>query len=483
MNEQQWDQYMHNTLRSDEHHKLPHIVRQRVDETLASLSELPMKGLANKHNRLSKLVSSIACVLIVITFSFSYLSPAVAKYLSQLPVIGSAFEWAGDEGMKSSVKNNLIDAIGQSVEDQGITITLDQVMFDGTRLVFGLIHEEGLILDVRYPNQWVKVNGNDLNAGISGGSKQIPGGLMATVYHYMPVSPLPDEFELTYIIDEVQRVNNNLSERVRGKWQFSTHVSKITEGVITRSFNPPLTKSYEGTTISITEVTSTPITTEVIFDMIKAEKFEQGNTIRIEEPANYVHNALEFALMSEQGLYLEPLSSQGSWDIQTGPAAHYSALFAPLTSPSKLITFQTVESSHPLRKVDDSYEGEFDYVSTFEPKVNYMELSNAFPLTLQQGAAGHITFHSIEHTSEQTIVDFEVIGNDPNNQMSVWWIENEQGERYTFDRYDQIRISEQKYAFRAMLPPMDLSNKLKIATTEVKAPHVLKELEFQIPLD
>jgi hypothetical protein len=28
------------------------------------------------------------------------------------------------------------------------------------------------------------------------------------------------------------------------------------------------------------------------------------------------------------------------------------------------------------------------------------------------------------------------------------WIGNEQGERYEFDRYDQTRISEHKYAFR-----------------------------------
>jgi hypothetical protein len=77
---------------------LPPIVKERMDQTLASLPE--------KHHRFSMrraAWSGAAAVALLIggTIAAGFVSPTMAQALKRIPLIGTVFETVGDYGLKT----------------------------------------------------------------------------------------------------------------------------------------------------------------------------------------------------------------------------------------------------------------------------------------------------------------------------------------------------------------------------------------------
>ena len=86
---------------------------------------------------------SLAFCLII---GSAFVSPAMAKVLSNIPGFNSVFEFAGDRGLKIASEKGLSDTIEQTVTDQNISLTFQDVFFDGTRLSLGYIQENARYL-------------------------------------------------------------------------------------------------------------------------------------------------------------------------------------------------------------------------------------------------------------------------------------------------------------------------------------------------
>ena len=68
-------------------------------------------------------------------------SPVMANIVSQIPIIGSIFNASGDIGLKQVGEMGLTQTVGQSKVMGDMTITIDEVYYDGTRFTIGYSFE------------------------------------------------------------------------------------------------------------------------------------------------------------------------------------------------------------------------------------------------------------------------------------------------------------------------------------------------------
>ena len=154
------------------------------------------------------------------------------------------------------------------------------------------------------------------------------------------------------------------------------------------------------------------------------------------------------------------------------------ALFEPISPDSKMAVLHVFEETYHLVKV-----GEGSYRSKFPPEIDYYEIAGSYPLTAKQGNAGEITFHRIEFYPDKTMITFSVQGLDPHTQDGAWWIEDEAGNKYSFDRYDLIRLNDFPFTYEVALPALDPGAGLKLAVIQLQAPKLIQELEIPISLE
>lgn len=88
--------------------------------------------------------ASVASVLLISgVLGSGFISPAMAEVLSKVPLIGYVFDKsdATDAGLRQASKNGFSHEINKSVTDQGINVTLTEMVNDATRLNIAAVFE------------------------------------------------------------------------------------------------------------------------------------------------------------------------------------------------------------------------------------------------------------------------------------------------------------------------------------------------------
>ncbi|WP_239617109.1 DUF4179 domain-containing protein [Cohnella mopanensis] len=474
MNEQLWGRKIQSELDSSSI-ALPALVRDRMDGVYSQLPDF-----ATKRANRKRILWASACVILLLAgiFAMGFVSPAMAKVLRQIPVIGSAFQTVGDAGIQHAVERGLASTVDQTVEDEGVAVTLDQVIYDGTRLSIGILHSSDITILIPGSSEMIRADGREINASMGGSTKALADGMTATIYKFTPTEPLPERFKLDFHFNEVSMNKDGRSEKIAGNWWFTTPVVKITEGVTVTPFDPPLIREHDGIRIAVTEVTTTPLTTQVAFELVEPAMFDSMLPGREVVPKGeiVVDHRLDYELLDSNGLSLEPLSM--SWSQKAGEPAKVVALFAPVTMDVQSFTLRTIDRVDKMRSRGD---GSFDGAST--PQISYAELPLDTPISVKQGEAGEIVFKSILFEKDQTWIEYEVRGTEPYIQDGAWWLENDEGEQYRFDRYDRTRVSQDSYDYKVKLPAIPSNESLKVAVYQIKSDERKKQLDIQLPLN
>lgn len=490
---------------SDE--RLPDEVRQRLDDTYASLPERR----ARRWRKPFAYVTASAAIVLLATVVIGFVSPTMAQVLSRIPFVGSVFEAAGDAGLQISSREGLATVVNQTAIDQGIEITMNEVIYDGIRLSVGFVHDRSLGLQFTPRLGSLEIDGNPLIYSMGGVTKALPSNRKATVFKFTPSEPLPEQFTMTLQLDAVELTEGGERIVVDGNWRFETEVNRLREGIIARVFDDPPEKTDGQVIVRVREVMFTPITTMVSFDWI--EPWEEpaldmgmppppdaesplpsvptlepgaltapppppGTPEEFSEPEWKTEERVSYELIDERGLQLEPFSFEGRGQVEDGRMIHrYTALFAPTDADAQFLVFRPVKERIELKRT-----GPGSYKNAEEPRHHEASLPTKWPLVLSQGDAGSLTIHEIVFADDQTVVEYEVHGKNPYVQDGAFWLEDSAGNSFRFDRYDQERTSLDRYAYRAVLPPIAEREGLVIKTVELNAPEPMADLEFRLPL-
>ncbi len=473
MSEQHWDQTIRNAIHQapDE---LPSVVREKLEATYRQLPQ------STRYSRVGKPALWICASLVILlagAFALGFISPAMAQVLRQLPGIGLAFHTVGDAGVQKVMEDGLATSVGQTVEDKGVAVTLDQVVYDGTRISIGLLHERNLSINLT-PSDSIRVDGRFLNTGIGGASKDLPDGRSASVFTFSLDEPLPDQFKFEFHFQEVTVMREGKPRTIDGNWWFETPVSKIKEGVREKKFDPPIIREFDGIRIAVTGVTLTPLTTQIAFDLVKPDRYDPFTTAKDNVSIGdiVIQSDLDFQLLDPKGMILEPLG--GSGHGMPDEPEHNDRRFAPISLDNDELLLRIVNRQSKMTKVSDN-----SFIGAEQPVIKYYALPDNYPYTVSQGEAGNITFINMTFEDGQTWVEYEVQGYEPYTQDSAWWLEDDRGEKYRFDRYDQSRLQDDAYVYKVKLPTISQQSNLKIAIVEIKPQKFIDELELVIPLE
>jgi hypothetical protein len=126
--------------------ELPLLLRSRQDSIYASLGTIVQDATEKKKKR--KVYPKIAAVAAAISLGVMLTAiypPALANALKQLPWVGGIFERADDLGLQAAQRLGLISRPNSSDTHEGITLSAEEAVFDGSRLAFSVKREgEGL---------------------------------------------------------------------------------------------------------------------------------------------------------------------------------------------------------------------------------------------------------------------------------------------------------------------------------------------------
>lgn len=116
------------------------IVRARLEETYASLPEMPAERKDRASRRRIGKTASVAAAAVMLgatVFASGFISPAMAHSIKQIPLVGSLFSSIeADLGLRAAGEQGLTSSVNKSFSYQDVKLQVTEAIFDGTRAAF-----------------------------------------------------------------------------------------------------------------------------------------------------------------------------------------------------------------------------------------------------------------------------------------------------------------------------------------------------------
>ncbi|AXI08164.1 hypothetical protein CUC15_03930 [Oceanobacillus zhaokaii] len=178
-------------------------------------------GRNNGKRKIIYALCSVAAVFAILVGSSNY-SPVLASSLSQIPIIGSIFGNSDIIGLQQAQKSGLTNEIGETQTVNGITVTLNEILYDQNNITIGLFIESEKELGEFYFGAGMDftINGDfpDVASG-SYGEDILSDTTLTAIQEINVNEDMPEQFELGL----------TLYGENGETWNFSTPVQKITD--------------------------------------------------------------------------------------------------------------------------------------------------------------------------------------------------------------------------------------------------------------
>lgn len=422
--------------------EVPVSYSQFIDTTLTNL---PVK---KKKNKVPFILSGVAALFLLVISST--VSDTVADTMKRLPFIGPIFEEIGDSGLDHASKKGLTTEVNETISTDTISLTITDVLYDGTRLSLAYMKQNIDVYEDGYMNHFaddfeILIDGKQLsNFGTGIRAEKVDEHTIAGVVDINTEEPLDDQFSLTLKIKEL--------DSKKGHWKVTIPVAKISEKTILLQDQ----KTYNDETWKLTKVSLTPATTKVSFDVFlptQAAELDRWD--------------IAYQLIDDKGMHYRPYSSHGSGSPLNDEEwiNKSSAVFAPVPDTVEYLIFQAV-----LRPINEDIS-----------KRVKSSLSNGLPLEMSQGEVGKLIITNIDSKEDETLVYLKVEGKDPYRQAKLLFTDKE-GIEYQSDQVPQ-KISEEEYLFKVTFPKLPPIEQLTAVTFERVPPKLIEELRFKIPVE
>jgi len=406
--------------------RLPQIqLKARVLEELDTTKKVfPAKANALRSRRLLAAISMVISVVALI--SLLSIFPASAEQLRKIPVIGKVFEgnifdFAGDSGIVIGQKSGLSSGVNEEANDQGVTIKLQDVLYDGARLSIGyeIVSEQAENL-IFLENVRVSVNGVFRpDARPSTKPHLLDAKHTAGIMTIDLDEPEKDRFELELLIGSVSGTKEGVRSEISGEWSFKINVENRIADSEYISLANGYPASWKGDRFQLTGYLATPVTTKVDFLYF-------GNT-----------DWLGFQLKDDRGMLIEMLDT--ALTVDKKGTAKGTVRFAPLAPGTTRVD---ITPYHLL-------VGKKDAVKVTTP------LTHDYPIVLSQGEVGEIVVQNVEFLHDKTLIYYEVKGKNPYVQYASLWLETSDGQLLISDNGKRTRVSDTSYEYILEYPALD----------------------------
>ncbi|GAV10249.1 DUF4179 domain-containing protein [Paenibacillus sp. NAIST15-1] len=449
--------------------EIPELVRSRLEQTLQLLEteSMPMQHRTHSRHRKSWFVAAAVVLAIGGTLASGFISPAMAETLRKVPFIGQIFEALGDNALKDANRKGLSLPVNLSATDQGITLTITEVLYDGVEIKLGIqessMSKLPIILDrsnryeiVKSRTQEDPAHALDIwsHAWSNVRSETSTQNIGILSFESM-LGTEPDrdakiskEFPLPITIKKVGDVEGNWKFEIPVKWNAS-----LTKKIPINKTN----KAPDGIgSITLQSVVTSPLGTEIRFKTAEAYPSTSSSWSGFNS---------DYMVVDENGYIISSAGGSGGPgnQMQTNIAEMiHTKKYDPIPERSKTLIFKPYKSG---RRYGDA-------AITLNP--------SALPLTLQQGEVGSVTVNSMAFEEDRVIIQYDVNGNDPVGQkLAMEFIQD--GKRVFSDNSKLLRVNNSVYSYVGEYP-FQKDMPIKLYSSKLRKATFYKELEFQVPL-
>ncbi|MGW8958213.1 DUF4179 domain-containing protein [Paenibacillus sp. NPDC055715] len=329
-----------------------------MDKTMERFEKVGTRRYKRSNTRPKRTRNTIIVTSAMLAMTFmlvvgtGFISPTMAASIRQIPGMNSIFQLAGDLGLQTADEKGLLSKPNLSDTHDGLTLSVPEVMFDGTRVSIAL---ERQTTDKRFLNETVSslindvtltINGKEINSYAPANTSNsidpymIPGkNSNSTIIQFSDLrnqggKSFPDKFNLT------------LSMPVSGiqqPFKISIPVEKNTKNNLV--LMPSISRDYGDIHLKLEKIEFTPITTNI--------------TTRIVLPEHSKISSLPFLsyeLFDEKGTSSKLIGASG-WSATDDNVLVTDSQFEPFKSIPKSITIKTYKN---IFKKEDKSQFELD---------------------------------------------------------------------------------------------------------------------------
>ncbi len=325
------------------------------DQIMKKIGERSMqrKTAKSKFAKRAVLAASVVGILGAGVVGAGFVSPTMAATLKQIPGIGSIFYGLSADEIQTAVDKGILTHPNETVSHDGITLTLSDVLYDGTRLSFSIERQgenmpEGSMspyipMDAKTENnddEWVKAHkvpekdqlkGYFKHPEVKINGKKVdsqqflygddPQKKNSVVGEFMQLGSLPDEFELT-----IRTSMTGVDE----PYEFKVPV-KIDNTMI--AVQPNETKTSGNFSYTVKELKSTSTTTRLVLDSTGEVPASQ------EQTGEYAPTMMYYDIVDDQGNMLKQRKF-GYFHSKPRTEYHVDELYDALKPGAKYVTIK-----------------------------------------------------------------------------------------------------------------------------------------------
>ncbi|MFJ7915582.1 MULTISPECIES: DUF4179 domain-containing protein [unclassified Lysinibacillus] len=265
-------------------------------------------------------VASTAAAFSIMVGSAAYVSPTFASTLSQLPIVGSVFSNSGLPGLKQASEQGLTSTIGENHSINGISVTIDEVLYDESNITVGFTVNSEKELSKDYFGAGLDFTINGKNPEVASGSfneKVISPTVHTGLARFAVMGKMPDSFEMGLMLEGKEGE----------KWEFTVPVKKITN-IIDVPVNHQ--QQAEGIQLDVSKISLSP--SGIALDYKATEK---GTIDNPQVGASFI----EFRITDQNGQEITSHSGGGEGHFDNG-VWNFSSIksFDPISNDVQKLT-------------------------------------------------------------------------------------------------------------------------------------------------
>lgn len=354
-----------------------------LDELYRKKIKKAVREQIRKRNNPFVYASKVAIVLLSIIFVTTFVSFKInPTFATSLPMIGGIIKEISGYG--NDLFDQYTEVINKSVENEGLKMTLNEVMLDRNQLrIATTVQSENAYDDTFYTTPpEVFINGNRLRShGGSGTGEYVnPYTLVNIATIDVHDVKIPSQIDMKIVFENFSYQDQNGDNKViKGPWAFDFTISKAAIESKTKIYKIKRDVVYNDVKMYLQDITITPLTTHLKYKFKGKRplsfliKDDQGNVL-IEETSGYGTGSLLDALFKK---------NRGEVD------------FSAVNENAKTLT---VMPYYENRGKDHGF------------KTEPVEYEGKLPLELKQNDKSKLIIYNVRRQNDRVYIDFKAEG-------------------------------------------------------------------------
>lgn len=403
-----------------------------------------------KHLKILKYSSTAAAITLACLIGIGTIAPASA---TNIPVLGSIVqtlnEKMGHHGDYAEYAE-YSQIVNNSVTDQGITVTINEVLADDARLIISYTIKS----DKKFRDSEIftlgscKINGKEFSGhGSAMGDYLDDYTYVGSEERNVPLLQLPEKFNVDIKISEIIDI--------KGKWNFSFSVSKEEIAKKSTIFKPNKQILFPDSVATVDKVVFSPIGTYIYISGNYKDKDTRS-------PHRGILDYDYWLAFDEHGVELVATGMGGG--SSDGEKFNSEMHYAKVKDIPQYLTILPCKIT-PSGGGGVSEDGK---VLTYEGK-KATEVSTVldgkYPKELSQGKFGKLIIKEVTTKDDKTTIKFTAEGKAPYFQASKLYLKDEQGEDLLVRNNALRRDAQNPSDFTLELAALDPNKQYRICTT------------------